>query len=233
MVVRPVYLGGRGGQGYRMDYHRVNGVSRTPARLLAVGGIVAPLMWATAVVYCGAIVPGYSHSQQYISELAAQGSPAQRVMQVTGFVLPGVLIAAFGLSIGMRTRARLVGLGAACVTLSGLCRVAAGLLPCDAGCGRIAASASQHLHDIAGTIFVLAAIAAAALWVVIDARAPARSIWFVALSLATVALAIGTTPLLIVSGLAKSGDVGTFQRVSLGALNLWMLVLALRQLRRA
>jgi hypothetical protein len=38
---------------------------------------------------------------------------------------------------------------------------------------------------------------------------------------------------LIVSGLANSGDVGTFQRVSLGALNLWMLVLALRQLRRA
>jgi|KBSMisStaDraftv2_1062788.scaffolds.fasta_scaffold03934_9 hypothetical protein len=33
-----------------------------------------------AVVYCGAIVPGYSHSQQCISELAAQGSPAQRVI---------------------------------------------------------------------------------------------------------------------------------------------------------
>jgi hypothetical membrane protein len=203
----------------------------TPARVLAVGGIVAPLMWVTAVVYCGAIVPRYSHSKQYISELAAQGSPTQRVMQVTGFVLPGVLIAGFGVSIGMRTRARLVGLGAACVTLSGLCRVAAGLLPCEAGCGRIAASASQHLHNIAGTIFVLVATGAAALWVAVDARAPARSIWFSALSLASVTLAIGAAALLIATGLANSGDIGTFQRVSLGALNLWLLVLALRQLR--
>jgi hypothetical membrane protein len=216
-----------------MDHHNVNGMGRTPARVLAVGGIVAPLMWAAAVVYCGAIVPGYSHSQQYISELAAQGSPAQRVMQATGFVIPGVLIAAFGVSIGMRTRDRLVGLDAACVTLTGLCRVAAGLLPCDAGCGRIAASASQQLHDIAGAMFVLVATGAAALWVVIDVRAPARSIWFSALSLATVTLAIGAPPLLIATGIANSGDVGTFQRVSLGTLNVWLLVLALRQWRRA
>jgi hypothetical protein len=53
------------------------------------------------------------------------------------------------------------------------------------------------------------------------------------LSLATVTLAIGAAALLIATGLANSGDVGTFQRVSLGALNVWLPVLAIRQLRRA
>jgi hypothetical membrane protein len=216
-----------------MDHQGVNGLGHTSARALAVGGIVAPLMWVTAVVYSGATVPGYSHSQQYISELAAQGSPTQRVMQVTGFVVPGVLIAAFGVSIGLRSRAWLVGIGAACVTLSGLFRMAAGLVPCDAGCGRIAASGRQSLHNLAGATFVLVAIGAAALWIVSDARPPARSIWFAALSLATVMLAIGAAPLLMATGMANGGDVGTFQRVSLGALNVWLLVLAIRQFRGA
>jgi len=206
-------------------------MNRHTTRVLTAGGIVAPLLWGIAVVYSGSVFPGYSHAHQYISELAARGSPSERVMQLAGFVIPGVLIAGFGLSIGVPTRLMLVGFGATLVTASGVLRVAAGILPCDAGCGRMAASTSQALHDFAGTAFLLTAIAAAAVWVVISARTPGRSIWFSVFSLLTVALSIAAAPLLIAAGLADGADVGTFQRLSLGALNLWVLVLAVRQLR--
>jgi hypothetical membrane protein len=206
-------------------------MNRTAARVLTTGGIVAPLLWVVAVFYSGSVFPGYSHSHQYISELAAHGSPTQRAMQLTGFVVPGLLVAGFGLSIGVPTRVTLVGIGASLVTVSGVLRAAAGILPCDAGCGRLSASASQSLHNLAGSAFLLTAIAAAAVWVVISARVPGRSISFSVFSLLTVALAIAAAPLLVGAGVADGADVGTFQRLSLGALNLWVLVLAVRQLR--
>ena len=70
------------------------------------------------------------------------------------------------------------------------------------------------------------------MWVVISARTAGRSLWFSAFSLLTVTLAVAAAPLLIATGVANGADVGMFQRLSLGALNLWGLVLAVRQLRR-
>jgi uncharacterized protein DUF998 len=184
-----------------------------------------------ALLYSGSVFSGYSHSHQYISELAAQGSPTQRVMQIAGFVLPGLLVAGFGLSIGLSTREMLVGIGACLVTLSGVLRAAAGVLPCDPGCRPIVASSLQTFHDFSGTTHLLAAISASAVWIVISGRAPRRSVWFSVFSLVTVAIAIAAAPLLIATGAADGADVGMFQRFSLGALNLWILVLAVRQLR--
>jgi hypothetical membrane protein len=204
-------------------------LNRTGARLLTTGGIIAPLLWVAALVYSGSVFPGYSHSHQYISELAAQGSPTQRVMQIAGFILPGLLVAGFGLSIGLSTREILVGIGACLVTLSGVVRAAAGVLPCDPGCRVISASSLQRFHDFSGTTHLLTALIASAVWIVISGRP--RSVWFSAFSLVTVALAIAAAPLLIASGAADGADVGMFQRFSLGALNLWVLVLAVRQLR--
>jgi hypothetical protein len=79
--------------------------------------------------------------------------------------------------------------------------------------------------------FLLVAVIAAGLWIVVDAGTGARTRAFAAWSLVTVMLAIGAAPLLLATGLASNADVGTIQRVSLGALNLWLLVLAVRQLR--
>jgi hypothetical protein len=202
------------------------------ARVIAIGGIAGPLLWATSVAVNGALAPGYSHARQYISELAAQGSPTQRLMQVTGFILPGALIAAFGASVAMRTRRRLVEIGGALIAVSGLCRIVAGVMTCDAGCGRMGAgaSSSQHVHDLAGVTALLIAVTACVVWVIIDARGPRRSLWYSAWSVVTIALAIGAGSLLRRTGIAEVGDVGTIQRLSLGALNLWVLGLAVRQI---
>jgi hypothetical protein len=114
------------------------------------------------------------------------------------------------------------------IAVSGLCRVVAGIMTCDAGCGRISASSSQHVHDLAGVTALLVAVAACAVLVVVDARGPVGSRWFSLWSLLTVTVALGAGSLLRRIGVAQVGDVGTIQRVSLGALNLWMLTLAVR-----
>jgi|KBSSwiStaDraftv2_1062776.scaffolds.fasta_scaffold4527456_1 hypothetical protein len=59
-------------------------------------------------------------------------------------------------------------------------------------------------------------------------RGPVGSRWFSLWSLLTVTVALGAGSLLRRIGVAQVGDVGTIQRVSLGALNLWMLTLAVR-----
>jgi hypothetical membrane protein len=57
--------------------------------VLNAAGIAAPVIWVMALVYVGSLRPEYSHSRQYISELAARGTPTQHLMQVVGFLLPG------------------------------------------------------------------------------------------------------------------------------------------------
>jgi hypothetical membrane protein len=49
-------------------------MNRKTAVWLNACGIVAPLLWASMVIYSGSRHPGYSHVRQYVSDLAARGS---------------------------------------------------------------------------------------------------------------------------------------------------------------
>ena len=110
-------------------------VRRTVARVLNAGGIAAPLPWVTAVVYVGGLRPEYSHYRQYISELAARCTPNQHLMQVAGFLLPGLMVVAFGLLVGLCAHTKLAGAGAALLIVSGLARrSASGSTPRMSGC---------------------------------------------------------------------------------------------------
>ena len=77
--------------------------------MLNAAGIAAPVLWLAAFLYNQTLRPDYSPYHQYISELAARGTSTQHLMQVTGFVLPGLLIVAFGLLVGLSSRTRLAG----------------------------------------------------------------------------------------------------------------------------
>jgi hypothetical membrane protein len=104
-------------------------VQEKTARVLIAGGLVAPVLWLAAFLYSGSLRQDYSHARQYVSELAARGTPTQRVMRVTGFVIPGLLTAGFGLFMGRTVRDRRAGVAASLVIVSGLARAAAGVFP--------------------------------------------------------------------------------------------------------
>jgi hypothetical membrane protein len=200
---------------------------RRTARLLNAGGLIAPVLWVAAFLSSGSLRPEYSHYRQYVSELAARGTPTQHVMQVTGFVIPGLLITGFGFFLGLTGRTRLIAVVASLLIVSGIAKAAAGVFLLDPCCASAPPSIEQRIHNTAGAVHYFA-LSMAVLMSVVAARQMfgGRLGWFRGYSLASVVLAIGSPPLLLWAGAATSADVGLFQRVSFGVLNLWIFVFA-------
>jgi hypothetical membrane protein len=199
---------------------------RTVERALNVAGITGPLLWVAAVVSVGSLRPEYSHYRHYISELAARGTPTQHLMQVVGFILPGLLVAGFGVLVGLLARTRLAGAGAALLVVSGIARIVAGAFPANPCCAATAASFSERAHDTAGLAYVLLMGTAVLVWCVVAEPAfSTRAHWFRWYSVATF-VAASTLPWLLLRLGADPANVGLFQRVSFGVLNLWILVFA-------
>ena len=200
---------------------------RAVARALNAAGIAAPLLWLAAFVSIGNLRPEYSHSRHYISELAARGTSTQHLMQVAGFFLPGAMVVAFGLLVGLSARSRLAGAGAAMLIVSGIARIAAGAFPPDPCCPPTAASFSDHMHYAAGSTYVVTMTVAVLIWCAVSERTfTTRGQWFRWYSLATFVAAL-TLPLWLIRFGIDRADVGLFQRASFGVLNLWILVFAI------
>ena len=196
------------------------------ARALNAAGIAAPVLWVAAVVYVGSLRPEYSHYRQYISELAARGTPTQHLMQVAGFFVPGLMVVAFGVLVGLSAHTRLAGTGAALLIVSGLARIVAGAFPLDPCCAPMAPSFSARMHNAAGAAYMLAIGAAVLTWSVVAERTfRTRGHWFRWYSLATLVMAIMLPWWLSRVGTA-SANVGLIQRASFGVVNLWLLVFA-------
>jgi hypothetical membrane protein len=194
--------------------------------VLNTAGIAAPVLWLAAIAYAGSLRPEYSHYRQYISELAARGTPTQHLMQVAGFVLPGVMVVAFGLLVGLSAQTKLAGTAAALLIVSGIARIAAGAFPLDPCCASMAPSFSQRMHNAAGAGYVLSMGGAVLIWsAVADRRFRTRARWFRWYSLATFVAAL-TLPWWLIRLGTDSANVGLFQRASFGVLNLWVLVFA-------
>ena len=202
-------------------------VQRTVARVLNAAGIAAPVLWVTAVVYIGSLRPEYSHYRQYISELAARGTPTQHLMQVAGFILPGLMVVAFGLLVGLSAHTKLAGSGAALLIVGGIARITAGVFPLDPCCAQIAPSFSERMHNAAGATYVLATSAAVLIWCAVAERTfRTRAQWFRWYSLATFVAAVTLPWWLICFGIDPA-SVGLIQRASFGILNLWLFVFAI------
>jgi hypothetical membrane protein len=184
------------------------------------------VLWLTALVCVGSLRPEYSHYRQYISELAARGTPTQHLMQVSGFILPGLMVVAFGLLVGLSVHTTLAGVGAALLIVSGITRIAAGVFPLDPCCASMATSFSHRMHNAAGAAYVMAMIATVLVWCAVAERTfSTRAHWFRWYSLATFAAAI-TLPLWLIRFGSDPANVGLFQRASFAVLNLWVLVFA-------
>jgi hypothetical membrane protein len=191
------------------------------------GGILAPILWVAVFLAVGSLRADYSHRREYISALAERGSSTQHLMQVIGFLVPGVMLAGFGIAMGLSSGSVAAGVGGSLVTVAGLAKMLAGIFVLDPCCVAAPPSMSNQIHNASGAIHVLTLVCAAALCGV-SARSifGARTPWLKWYSLVSAVLAVLLPPLLISTGIAGSGDVGLNQRASLGVLNLWVLVFA-------
>ena len=160
-------------------------------------------------------------------DIPRQGLDSSRASRDCAFVIPGLLIAGFGYFLGMPARTWLVAVAASFLIVSGTAKAVAGVFPLDPCCTSAPQSTAQEIHNVAGGVYYFTLGMAALVWTVAARQMFGRRFgWFRWYSLTSVVLAIATPSLLMWTGAATSADVGLFQRVSFGLLNLWIFVFA-------
>ena len=195
--------------------------SQRRLRGLALCGVLGPLQFTLAWVIVGAARPGYSPVRQYISELAATGGRGAWVM-VASFLALGLLTLAFVPALHRGLAGGLGGLiGPLLIAVFGAGTIGSGIFRCDPGCG--GASLSNTLHTLI-TYTGLGSLVGATL--VLPLRLGRARGWagYRACSwlAGSVALAI------FLRGFATFGGLGLGQRLFIGALFLWLALIASR-----
>jgi hypothetical membrane protein len=193
-------------------------------------GVLAPLLWAAAIAFCGTIRPGFSHFTQYISELGERGSSTELLMRYGAFVPTGLMHLAFAGALAAIFRSSRLGIVAAILLgLNGLARIAAGFYPCEVGC-EDTGSLGQRMHSISAGVGFLALVVSTALWSIVLRRS-SNSRNFAAYSV--ISGVLGLVFLLLMLWSAEHGTArGLFERLSSGVLSLWILAFSLRLRRR-
>jgi len=190
-------------------------------------GILAPILWASAIVFCGSLRPEYSHFTQYISELGERGSSTEIIMRYAGFLPTGLMHMAFAAFLYVAFRgSRLAVIAATLLAINGLARIGAGLFPCEPGCIGSALSLSQQLHSLSARIGFFALIGAAVTWgICLRGYRSLRGLSLYSVGSGTVGLVF----LLLMAWSAElKAGTGLYERLSSGVLSLWVLVFAAR-----
>jgi len=190
-------------------------------------GLLAPLWWASAIIFCGSLRPEYSHFTQYISELGERGSSTEFIMRYAGFLPTGLMHMAFAVCLYVAfRRGRLAMIAATLLAINGLARIGAGLFPCEPGCVGPNRLLSQQLHSLSAGIGFFALIGASVIWGIILRRYRSlRGLGLYSVGCGTAGLVF---LLLMVWNAELRAGTGLYERLSSGVLSLWVLVFAAR-----
>jgi hypothetical protein len=194
------------------------------------GALAGQLAFIAAWVVAGALEPGYSHVDQGVSELGAATASHPLIFNA-GLVVLGASLAALGVALAPALpRRRAAWVAAGLFVATGVAMALAGVFHLDCGpavdahcralwrAGELSWQQDAHVWSgFVGDLLLMATpfALAAALW-------PAPS--------GVAALGAGVSGLLI-SGLSAlgsaGGDDGLVQRLSLGVLHLWVVIVAI------
>jgi len=196
-------------------------------RILAVCGIVGPIIYAIVLTLLGSLWPGYNPIRQYMSELGAVNAPHAIAMNVLGFQLLGIFMIGYGFGlyrgIGKGWDSKI---GVALIVIAGVNMVLVGFFPCDPGC--VDESPTGIAHAITATI---ASIATTLGMLVISLRLRKdsrwRSFWVFTLAIAVVAIFLSPLPMFSIF----SPWAGLLQRLGMGLALFWMEVMSIKLLR--
>jgi hypothetical membrane protein len=197
----------------------------TLLRASAACGILGPVLFSLVVLVLGILTPGYSPSEQMMSELGEAGAPYALVMNLGGFLFLGILLIAF--SFGLRAALRPSGAsltGAVLVILAGLTYIGLAAFSCDRGCIPVTTSGSVHLLIGENAVFV-GVIASFVLALAMRPDARWNGYW--QYSVATGILVVLLLPLFSLF----TGMTGAVQWLVVGVILLWLFVIALRAYR--
>jgi hypothetical membrane protein len=199
-------------------------------RALALGGIIGPALFSVVVLVCGALRPGYSHLQHFISELGVAGTPYAALMNYGGFIPAGLMLAAFAVALVFALPSdRVVRVATVLVTMFALGIAASGMISCDPGCPQGQGSLENVVHNTIAPVSFLCLVAAMA---ILGARFRRFRAWR---HLSGFSLAASAAALCLLVVLASSLDsralTGLWQRLLLGMLFVWCAIVGLETFR--
>ena len=195
-------------------------------RMLLGVGVLIPLWLFFGVLLTALAYPGYSHLDQAMSQLGAQGSPTQGFSAWVNNLPLGVLFVLFAVGVMRQVRgSRLASFSALLILVHGLASFATGYFPCDQGCAPAQPSFSQQMHNLAGLVMFLSLTLASLLWGFLSKRLlGSRGFWL--FSLACTVLAVATV-VLMAQAVEAGHSFGLYQRINYGISVIWVAGLAL------
>ena len=193
-------------------------------------GMIIPVWLFVGVTIAGFMNPGYSHINQAMSELGAEGSATHVLSPIINNFPLGVLFIAFGAYLVSTFKESKLGIASGVMVLiHGIGSILAGYFSCDAGCQPVAPSGSQVLHNISGLVMFLSLTIAGWLWVYLGKRLIRSSAfsWFSFICMAVALVAAFMLPQAVESG----HYFGLYQRINYGVSVVWLAGLAYLLLR--
>jgi hypothetical membrane protein len=200
-------------------------------RILALGGVTGPMLFSVVVLVCGALRPGYSHLQNFISELGVAGTPYAPLMNYAGFVPAGLMLAVFGVALVFSLPSNpLNRLAALLVTTFGFGIAASGVISCDRGCPQGQGSLENVVHNTIAPVSFLCLIAAMA---ILGLRFRSSHDWRHLSLFSFLASAVALCLLVILAGSLDSRVLtGLWQRLLLAVLFTWCAIVGLEAFRQ-
>jgi len=194
------------------------------SRIAGLSGLVAVVTFWIAIIIFGALRPYYSQTMNAISELGALGTANALPWNVLGLVVPGVLLAVAGKTIGNSlSQSRSARLGGWLLAAFGIAAAAQGLFPADMTGGALVVKSWHTRTHLAMSLLSGLAWIAAVLFLVAPTKRDPRWRGFHLLNLVAV--------LLVVLGFAIARRFlpdGLAQRSIDAILFTWFLVMSFR-----
>jgi hypothetical membrane protein len=192
-----------------------------------LAGIVGPIGYFALLVTLGLLWSGYNPILQSMSEIGGVESPFKNIMNIFGFSLLGILIALFALG-WQKTFPKnlIIKISSLLLLVAGFFMFLVGFFPCDAAC--IDVTTTGQLHSFTSTIPSIAMPLAAMLSALYLAKAWGKRWGYLSFYLGLLSMASG--PIMFIP--AAEAYVGLIQRVGIGLSLLWMLLMAIKILRK-
>ena len=201
------------------------------SKTLALGGILAPIVYVGSVILGGILWPSYSHILQPISDLIATGAPNKALLDPL-FALYNllVLVAGLGLFLFVREnkaeRGQLLGtLGAATLVAEGFFGLITLFFPEDAGGMAAGISSTGMLHIVfasLSSLTTMAAILLMGLWFRKSPRVKYGLYSFISVGIVFVSGGMAA------AGVASGSAIGgLLERITIGGFMQWLFVIGL------
>ncbi len=191
----------------------------------AFAGIIGPIIFTILVIVLGLLSPGYNHLTQAISELGANNAPNMNI-QALNFVIFGILTILFATGLWLHNRSfRTCSI---LIAIYGISAIVAGPVHCDPGCPAQTSSTIQIAHNLDALIAFLAfAIAPLFFWRSAKNIPAWRKTGVLSLDIANVSIPL-VGAYIVIAGLSLSPYTGLLQRIFLGFLYAWLMLLSAR-----